>query len=98
MVCGFFRECSHGAAFVIGVFKAVEEHVIVDFAVAHAIAATRFFEQIGRVGHAFHAASNHNVRTSCGNEIGAQHDGLHARSANLVDGRAGHILREASMN
>ncbi|MCY1367315.1 hypothetical protein D9M69_542440 [compost metagenome] len=77
MVCGFFRECSHGAAFVISVFKAVEEHVIVDFAVAHAIATACFFKQIRCIGHAFHATSNHDFRTSCGNEIGAQHGGLH---------------------
>ncbi len=78
MVCGFFRKSSHGTAFVIGVFKAVEEHMIVDFAVAHAIATARLFKQIWCIGHAFHAARNNDYRASCRNEISAQHDCFHA--------------------
>ncbi len=52
--------------------------MIVDFAVAHAIATARLFKQIWCIGHAFHAARNNDFRASCRNEISAQHDCFHA--------------------
>ena len=58
---GGLAEIAHRAAGLIGVFEAVHEHVIDDAIVAGAIAAARFRQQIGRVGHALHAAGQHDL-------------------------------------
>ena len=80
-----FTEQAHAAAFFVGVFQAIEHHVVINLVVAQAVAAARFFEQVGRVGHAFHAAGHHHAGRACLDSVGSQHDGLHGRAANLVE-------------
>ena len=61
---GGLAEIAHRAAGLVGVFKAVHHHVIDDAVVADAIAAARLGQQIGRVGHALHAAGDARSRRS----------------------------------
>ena len=83
-------ECAHQAALVIGVFQPVEEHVIHDLAMAEPVAAARAVEQIGRVGHALHAAGHRDLRAAGEDQVMGEHRRLHAGAAHLVDrGRAG---------
>ncbi len=81
------REAAHRAAFLIGVFKPVEEHVVIGGVVADAGARTVLFEEVWRIGHRFHAARDDQVDRSCGQRLGAHDDRLHARTADLVDRR-----------
>ncbi|MNC34112.1 hypothetical protein D3C75_825290 [compost metagenome] len=62
--------------------------MVLEFGVAHAQAAARLFQQVGRVGHALHAAGDHH-RVGAGLEqVVGQHQRLHPRAAQLVDGGA----------
>ena len=79
-------EIAHRAAAFIGVFEAVEQHMVDDAVMAHAIAAARLGEQIGRVRHRFHAAGDDDLGRSRQNEIMGEHGRLHAGAADLVDG------------
>ena len=70
--------------------------MVEDLVVTHAVAATTFFQQIGRVGHAFHATGNHHV-TTAGNElIMSQKRGLHARAAHFGERYRPRALRETA--
>ncbi|OIQ70686.1 hypothetical protein GALL_476980 [mine drainage metagenome] len=62
-------------------------------AVFHALAHEG---QVGRVGHAFHAAGDHHVGRTDGEHVVGEHHGAHARAAHLgqSDGPGG--LRQAS--
>ena len=82
-----FGECSHQTALVIGVFEAVEEHVIDHLAMAEAIAGARPVEQIGRVGHALHAAGDDDIGAAGEDQVMGEHGRLHARAAHFVDRR-----------
>ena len=88
-------EGAHEPALVIGVLQAVQEHVVQNLAVAHAVAAARAVEQIGGVRHALHAAGDHDVGRARRDEVVREHDGLHAGAAHLVDGGAGRRFRQA---
>ncbi len=81
-----FSEGAHETAFVVGVFKAVEKHVVENAAVAHAIAGARAIEEIGRVAHALHAAGDDDFGAAGEEQIVREHDGLHAGAAHFVDG------------
>ncbi len=78
-------EGSHQAALVIGVFEPVEEHVVDDLAMAEPVAAARAVEQIGRVGHALHAARHRDFGAAGEDQVMGEHRGLHAGAAHLVD-------------
>jgi len=47
----------------------------------------RLREQVWRVGHALHAAGNHDLRAARAHQIGRQHRRFHAGATHLVDGR-----------
>jgi hypothetical protein len=95
MLRRFLGEDTHQLALVIGIFQAVGEHVILHDAMAHAIAAARLGQQIGRIAHALHAAGDgHGVRSG-GQQVVRQHGRLHARAAHLVHGCAADGLRNA---
>ena len=83
-------ERPHRAARVIGVLQPVEEHMIIGGVVADAGAAAVLLEQIGRIGHRFHAARDDQVDAARGERLGAHDHRLHARTAYLVDGRRLH--------
>src|SRR5690606_41038687 len=57
-----FGEHAHGLAAVVGVFEAVERHVVVYGGVAVAVALAALEHQVGRVAHAFLAAGHHHAR------------------------------------
>jgi hypothetical protein len=88
-------EGAHQPALVVGVLEAVEEHVVLDLGMAEPGAAAHFRQQVGRVGHALHAAGNDDVRRPRVQRIIGQHHRLHPGAAHLVDGGAGHGMRQA---
>src|SRR3546814_19706256 len=61
LVRSILRERPHRAARLIGVFQPVEEHMVIGGVVADARAAAMLLEQIGCIGHRFHAASDDQV-------------------------------------
>src|SRR3546814_11266835 len=81
------RESAHRTARLIGVFQPVEEHMVVCGVVPDARAAAMLLEQIGRIGHRFHAARDDQVDAARRERLGAHDHRLHTRTANLVDGR-----------
>ncbi|MNG78267.1 hypothetical protein D3C79_368360 [compost metagenome] len=83
---------AHQAALVVGIFQAVHEHVVDDPAVAHAVAATGLVQQVGRIGHAFHATSHHHISGAGQQQVMGHDRRLHARTAHLVQGGAGGVL------
>ncbi len=77
------------------VFQAVQEHVIRHLAVAHAVAAPRLIENVGRVAHGLHAAADHDVVAAGFEHVVAEHGGAHARAAQFVDGGGAGTVRQA---
>ena len=90
-----FRESAHRQMRAIGILEPVEEHMIEEFAMPHAVAGSGAVEQIGRVGHALHAARKDDSRASRADAVMRKHDGFHARTAHLIDRRAGRRLGQA---
>src|SRR5579863_9346121 len=88
-----FAEVAHHLS-VVGVLQSVEEHVIDDVVVAHAVAGARAGEEVGSAGHGFHAARHHDLGGARQDQVMAEHCRLHAGAADLVDGGAGHRLRD----
>ena len=60
-VGGVLRESAHRAARLVGIFQPVEEHVVVGGVVPDARARAVLLEEVGRVGHALHAARDDQV-------------------------------------
>ncbi len=81
-------EAPHQPAFVVGVLEPVVEHVVDHLGVAHAIPGARLRQEVGRVGHRFHAAGHDDFICSASQEIVREHRRLHSRAAHLVHGRA----------
>jgi hypothetical protein len=71
---------------LVGILKAVEQHVIDDPIMAGAISAACFREQIGRIRHALHAAGHHDLGRTGTDDVMGQHRGFHPGAADLVDG------------
>jgi hypothetical protein len=88
-------EGAHQAALVVGVFQAVEEHVVLDLAVAEAEAAARLGQEVGRVGHRLHAAGDHDVDAAGQQHVVGVHRRAHARAAHLVHRGAAGRQRQA---
>jgi hypothetical protein len=61
--------------------------------VPHAIAAAGLGQQVRRVGHRLQAPGQHDLRRAGADLIRAEHHGLQARSAHLVERRARHARR-----
>ena len=74
---------AHGAAGLVGIFQAIEHHVVKDAVVAQAVAATAFLQQVRCGRHAFHAAHHHHVVRACQQHVVRHHGGLHARAAHF---------------
>ena len=68
---------THGAAFFIGIFKAVEHHVVVQHAMTDAIAPTCLGDEIRRIGHRLHAAGDHDIIGACHQRINTIDRRLH---------------------
>ncbi len=88
-----FAEHAHGLA-VVRVGQAVPRHMIDQLAVAVADTGARV-DHVRRVGHRLHAARDDNGGRAGLDQVVTQHDGLHARTADLVDGRATHADGQA---
>ena len=72
--------------------------MIIGDVMADARAAAVLLEQIGGVGHRLHAARDDQVGIAAGEGFGAHDDGLHARSADFVDGGCLDRLGQASLD
>src|SRR5690606_24751621 len=83
-----FGEHAHGGAALVGVFQAIECHVVIDGGMAVAIALAPAQQQVGGVAHAFLAAGHHDVGAAGQHDIVAEHGRLQARSADFVYGGA----------
>ncbi len=90
-----FSEHAHGLALVVGVFQAIQGHVVVHGVVAVTVALAALEQQVRGVAHAFLAAGDDDVGGARGEQIMAEHGGLQARAADLVDGGASHTQRQA---
>ncbi len=91
---GGFAEIAHRAAGLVGVLEPVQEHVIDNPVMTGAVAAARFRQQIGRIGHALHAAGHHDLGRAGADDVMRQHGGLHAGAADLVDRRRSRRVRQ----
>ncbi len=58
---GVLRVGAHQAALVVGVLETVEEHVVLDLGVAEPGAGAHLGQQVGRIGHALHAAGDDDI-------------------------------------
>ena len=81
------HEAAPGGGAVV-VFQSVEEHVVDHLAVAQALAAARFREQVGGVAHGLHAADDDGLGAAGQQQVVTEHDGFHAGAADLADGGA----------
>ncbi|MNS93405.1 hypothetical protein D3C72_1275770 [compost metagenome] len=82
---------------LVGILQAVEEHVIQHALVAHAKTAARLVQQIGGPAHALHAPRHHHIHLPQPQPVCRQHHRLHAGAAHLVDGGAGHAVRQPGL-
>ena len=92
-----FAKSSHGAARLVGVFQAVEHHVVKNAVMANAVAATALLQQVGRVGHALHATGHHHVCAASNQHIVTKHGRAHARSTHLAQGHRASAVGQAAL-
>ena len=78
-----FAKATHGAARLVGIFQAVEHHVVQHLAPTDADAAAPLVQQVRRIRHALHAARHHQIVAARQQHVVRQHGGEHARSAHL---------------
>ena len=81
---------------VEGVRESVVDHRVDELGVAHAGAEARARQQVGRARHVLHAAGDDDVDVARADHLGGDRDRLQARSAQHVDRRRGHLLRDPS--
>ena len=74
-----FAKGAHGAACFVGIFQAIEHHVIHHPVMPNANAAAALEQQVRRVGHALHAARHHHVVAAGQQHVMRKHSCLHAR-------------------
>ena len=77
---------------VDGAHEAVAEQVVLEQAVAHAVAGAGLGQQIGGQRHVLHAGRHHDLGVAAGDGLGGQVERLHARAAQLVDGHRRHLV------
>src|SRR5690606_18632327 len=90
-----FGKHAHGCPALVGVFEAVECHVVVHGGMAIAVALASTQQQVGCIAHAFLATSHDDIDAFGLEKIVAKHGGLHARTADLVNRSAAHALGKA---
>ena len=96
-VGGTLGETAHRAA-GIGVFQAVQEHVVVGGPVAAAQAAARAQQQVGGIAHTLHAPGDHYLVGAGNNAVVAEDGRLHTAAAGLVDGHGSGSLGNPRAN
>ena len=72
--------------------------MVIRSVVTDARPATVFLQEIGRIGHAFHTASDDQVDRTGGQCFGTHDNRLHARTAHFVDRGCLHRFRQASLD
>ena len=88
-------KASHQPAAIISVLQPVKEHVILQCLMPEACPTARAGRQIGRIGHAFHPASNDKAGGAGADHVMRHHHRAHARPANLVHRRGRHRFIKA---
>ena len=81
----------------VGVFQAIHHHVVIDHAVADAVAAARLRHQVRCVGHRFHAARHHHVGAAGEQGVVREHGRLHGRAAHFRQGHGARGVRQARL-
>ncbi len=94
MLRAVFSKGAHQPPLVVGILETVEKHVVKHLAVPHAVAAPGLVQQIGRVGHAFHAARHDQIDATGAQRIVGEDRRLHTRAAHLVQRGAGGRLAQ----
>ena len=84
-ICGALSKVTHQLA-VVGIFQAVGKHMVEHFTVTEAHTRAGFGQQVGRIAHAFHPASNYDLGITGQQRVTGHHHGLHAGATHLVDG------------
>lgn len=88
---------AHGAATLVGVFQAVEHHVVNNAVMPDAVAAARLGQQVGGVAHALHAAGHQNIGAAGQQHVVRQHGCAHARAAHLAQRDCSCAVRQAAL-
>jgi hypothetical protein len=65
--------------------------------VTHAVAAAALEQQVGRVGHALHAAGDHHLVGARQQHVVGEHRGLHAGAAHLGERHRPRALGQATL-
>ena len=92
-----FTKGAHGAAGLVGIFQAVQHHVVEDAVVPDADAAAALGQQVRRIGHAFHAAGDHHLVAAGQQHIARHHGRLHARAAHLGQGHGAGAFGQTAL-
>ncbi len=79
---------------VEGVPQTVVDHRVDDLGVAHAGAEARGRQEVGRARHVLHAARDDDVHVACADHLRSDRNCFEARSAQHVDRRRGHLVRD----
>ena len=87
---------AHGATALVGVFQAVEHQVVKNAVVPDAVAPARLGQQVGRVGHALHAAGHQHVGAAGQQHVMRQHGCAHPRAAHLAQRDGAGTVGQAS--
>ncbi len=92
--CGFGK-ATHELPLVIGIFEAVEKHMIQHLLMTHAQTLACLGQDVRRIAHAFHTTGDHDPVAAGQDQIVGQHGGLHGRTADFVDGGAAGCIGQA---
>jgi hypothetical protein len=83
---------------VVDVPQAVDDHGVDHPGIAHAEAVARAIQHVRRQAHRFLAAGDDEIGVAAGDRLRAQHGGLEARAAHLVDGHRGHHVGQPGLD
>ncbi|MPN44266.1 hypothetical protein SDC9_191828 [bioreactor metagenome] len=83
---------------VFGTPESVVHHRVLEHNVVHAGTPTHIGRDVGDVAHALHASGNDYLRVSGLDHLSRECDSLQGRTANLVDGKARHIVGYAPLD
>ena len=92
-----FAKGAHGAAGFIGVFQAVEHHVVHHAIMADTDAAAAFEQQVRGVGHALHATCHQHIMATGHQHVVRKHDRAHARAAHLAQRHRARAIGQAAL-
>jgi len=85
----FFRHIFRGLAHGVPAQGIKEDQLVLELAMAQAIAPPGLFQHKGGIAHAFHAAGNDNISIPGFNDLGSQGHGLDTAGTGLADGELG---------